>query len=180
VIGKMVQTLKQIAPRVSRVGMIYNPDNPVGVIYFRSFKAAAGRLAIEPIDLPIHGVADIELAVASLAEHADGGLIAAPDVTVITLARQVTSLAARHGVPAIYSMSLFTSQGGLASYGVDILDLIRRQASYVHRILRGEKPSDLPIQQPTSYQLMINLKTANALGLTVPEALLATADEVVQ
>jgi putative tryptophan/tyrosine transport system substrate-binding protein len=77
-------------------------------------------------------------------------------------------------------MSLFTSQGGLASYGVDILDLIRRQASYVHRILRGEKPSDLPIQQPTSYQLMINLKTANALGLTVPEALLATADEVVQ
>jgi putative ABC transport system substrate-binding protein len=180
VIGKMVETLRQIAPGVSRVGMIYNPDNPVGAIYWRSFNTVAAQLAIEPLDYPVHGVAEIERAIASLAEHPNGGLIAAPDVTLIGLAAQVTSLAARYRVPTMYSTSLFTSQGGLASYGADINDMVRRQAAYVHRILRGEKPSDLPIQQPTSYQLVINLKTANALGLTIPETLLATADEVIQ
>jgi putative tryptophan/tyrosine transport system substrate-binding protein len=180
VIGKMVETLKRMAPGISRIGMIYNPDNPVGAVYLRAFNAVAARLALEPIDLPVHGVAEIDRAIASLAEHPNGGFIAPPDVTVITLATQVTSLAARHGVPAIYSASLYVMRGGLASYGADIVDVFRRAATYVDRILRGERPGDLPIQQPTNYQLVINLKTAKALGLTIPEPMLATADELIQ
>lgn len=180
VIGKMVETLRQIAPRVSRVGMIYNPDNPVSAVYRRALDAVATQLDAQPLELPIHSLRDIEHAVASLAEHPDGGFIAPPDVTVISLAKGVTALAAQYRVPAIYSASLYVKQGGLASYGSDILEVFRRQASYVDRILRGEKASNLPIQQPTSYELVINLKTAKALGLPIPETLLATADEVIQ
>ncbi len=180
VIGKMLETLKLIAPSVSRVGLIYNPDNPIGAIYVRTFKTVAAQLAIEPIDDPVHNVAEIELAIARLAEHPNSGLVAAPDVTIMALAKQVTSLAAQYRVPAFYHLSMFTAEGGLASYGSDLTELVRRQAAYVHRILRGEKPSDLPIQQPTGYQLIINLKTAKALGLTIPETLLATADDVIQ
>jgi ABC-type uncharacterized transport system substrate-binding protein len=179
-VGKMVETLKLIAPNVSRVGMIYNPDNPVTVIYVRTFKNVAAQLAMEPVDIPVHSVEEIEHAIAGLATPPNGGLIAAPDVTLIGRAAQVTELAARYRIPALYHLALFTEQGGLASYGADIADMVRRQAFYVHRVLQGEKPSDLPIQQPTSYQLVINLKAAKALGLTVPERLLATADEVIQ
>jgi putative tryptophan/tyrosine transport system substrate-binding protein len=180
VIGKMVDTLRQLAPGVSRVGMIYNPDNPVGAVYGRAFDAVTAQLGLQPIVFRVHGVADIEVAIANLAEHPNGGLVVPPDVTVIALATQVTSLASRYRVPAIYSASFYVRPGGVASYGPDLADIVRRQASYVDRILRGEKASDLPIQQPTSYQLVINLKTAKALGLTIPETPLATADEVVQ
>jgi putative tryptophan/tyrosine transport system substrate-binding protein len=180
VIGKMVETLRQLAPGVSRVGMIYNPDNPVGAVYWRAFDAVATRLGLQPVDFRIHGVADIERAIAVLAEHPNGGLLGAPDVTIQKLAKQVISAATRYRIPAIYTASFFVKEGGLASYGSDIVEVFRRQASYVDRILRGEKASDLPIQQPTSYQLAINLKTAKVLGLTIPETLLATADEVIQ
>jgi putative tryptophan/tyrosine transport system substrate-binding protein len=175
----MVETLKQMAPGISRVGIIYNPDNPVGAIYLNSFKADAAQLAVQPIDLPVHGPAEIERAIARLAEQPNGGFITPPDLT-ITLATEITTLAARYRVPAIYSGSPFyVRRGGLASYGPDIVEVYRRQASYVDRVLRGEKPSDLPIQQPTNYQLAINLKTAKALGLTIPDTLLATVDEVI-
>jgi putative tryptophan/tyrosine transport system substrate-binding protein len=180
VIGKMVEMLRQLAPGVSRVGTIYNPDNPVGAVYRRALDAVAAQLGLQSIDLPIHGVADIERALVNLAEHPNGGFISPPDVTVITLATRTAALAAQYRVPAIYSASFIVKQGGLASYGADIVDAFRGLASYVDRILRGEKASDLPIQQPTSYQLVINLKTAKSLGLTIPETLLATADEVIQ
>jgi putative ABC transport system substrate-binding protein len=181
VIGKMVEALKQMAPGISRVGIIYNPDNPVGAVYLNSFKAVAAQLAVQPIDLPVHGPAEIERAIGSLAEQPNGGFITPPDLTVAALATEITTLAARHSVPAIYSGSPFyVRRGGLASYGPDIVDVYRRLAAYVDRVLRGEKPRDLPIQQPTNYQLAINLKTAKALGLTVPPTLLATADEVIE
>jgi putative tryptophan/tyrosine transport system substrate-binding protein len=180
VIGKMVETLRQLAPGVSRVGMIYNSDNPVGAVYGRAFNAVATQLGLQPIVFSVHGIADIERALANLAEHPNGGLIVPPDVTVIALAAQVASLATRYRLPAIYSQSLYAAHGGLALYGPDLAVIIRRQASYVDRILRGEKAGDLPIQQPTSYQLVINLNTAKSLGLNIPEALLATADEVIQ
>jgi putative ABC transport system substrate-binding protein len=180
VIGKMVEALKQMAPGISRVGIIYNPDNPIGAVYLNSFKAVAPQLAVQPIDLPVHGPAEIERAIGSLAEQPNGGFITPPDLTVAALATEITTLAARHSVPAIYSGSpSFIRRGGLASYGPDIVDVYRRQASYVDRVLRGEKPGDLPIQQPTNYLLGINLKTAKALGLTIPSMLLATADEVI-
>jgi putative ABC transport system substrate-binding protein len=115
-----------------------------------------------------------------LADLSNVGFITPPDATLLALPTQVTAIAALHSVPAIYSHTLYVTAGGLASYGTDIVDLSRRLASYVDRVLRGEKPSDLPIQQPTNYQLVINLKTAKALGLTIPETLLATADEVIQ
>jgi putative tryptophan/tyrosine transport system substrate-binding protein len=180
VIGKMVDTLRQLAPRVSRVGIIYNPDNPVGAVYSREFDSVARRLGLQPVDFPIHGVPDIERVIADLAGRPNGGLMPAPDLTINSLANEVTALAARYRVPAIYWSSFFVKRGGLASYGSDPLESYRLQASYVDRILRGEKAGDLPIQQPTSYQLVINLNTAKALGLTIPEALLATADEVIQ
>jgi putative ABC transport system substrate-binding protein len=180
VVGKMLETLKRIAPGISRVGMIHNPDNPAGADYWRSFNAFATKLAIEPIDLPVHGLAETERAIGSLAEQSNGGLLVPGDVTMLTLATEVTALAARYNIPAVYSASLYVTRGGLVSYGADLVDQFRRQAFYVDRILRGEKPGDLPIQQPNSYQLFVNLKTATAIGLTIPETLLATADEVIQ
>ena len=180
IIGKMVETLRRIAPGISRVGMIYNPENPIRTVYLRSFTAVAAQLAVRPIDLPVHGVAEIERAIGSLAEHSNGGFIAPPDVTISGLATQITSLAARHGVPGIYSFSSFVMRGGLVSYGADLIDVFRRAASYVDRVLRGDKPGDLPIQQPTIYELVINLKTARMLGLEVPPTLLARADEVIE
>jgi putative ABC transport system substrate-binding protein len=125
-------------------------------------------------------VQDIKRAVVNLSEHSNGGFIAPPDATVIALAAQVTSLAAQYRVPAIYFDSVFATGGGLISYGPDRLDQYRRAAGYVDRILKGEKPADLPVQAPTKYEMTINLKTAKALGLTIPETLLATADEVIQ
>jgi putative tryptophan/tyrosine transport system substrate-binding protein len=178
--GKMLEILKQLAPGVSRVGMMYNPDNPVGAAYFRSFEMIAGQLTVQPINLPIHDIADVERAIASLADQPNGGVLFPPDLTITSLRTQVSALLARHRVPAIFTFSVFTAAGGLVSYGPDILVMFRQSASYVDRILRGEKPGDLPFQQPTIYRLVINLRTAKALGLTVPDTLLVAADEVIE
>jgi putative tryptophan/tyrosine transport system substrate-binding protein len=178
--GKMLEILKRLAPGVSRVGMMYNPDNPVGTAYFRSFEMIAGQLAVQPINLPIHDIADVERAIASLADQPNSGILCPPDLTITSLRTQVSALLARHRVPAIFTFSVFTAAGGLVSYGPDIVVIYRQSASYVDRILRGEKPGDLPFQQPTIYRLVINLKTAKSLGLTVPDTLLVAADEVIE
>jgi putative tryptophan/tyrosine transport system substrate-binding protein len=180
VIGKMLEILKRMAPGISRAGIIYNPDNPVGAIYSRTFEAMAKQLAVQPIDFPIHGIADIEHVIGSLAEQPNGGFLVPPDLTMGTLRAEVTALAARHGVPAIYSNRSYVVAGGLASYGSEQGDLYPRAASDVDRILRGEKPADLPIQQPTRYRLDINLKAAKALGLEIPPSVLVMADEVIE
>jgi putative ABC transport system substrate-binding protein len=129
---------------------------------------------------PIHTIADIERAIEALAEQPNGGVLFAPDVTIFALRDQVTAIVARHGVPAIYTDRLFVTSGGLVSYDADRTDIFRRTASYIDRILRGEKPGDLPFQQPTKYQLTINLKTAKALSIDVPAMLLARADELIE
>ena len=178
--GKMLEILKLMAPGISRVGMIYNPDNPVGVTYLRWFEASAGQLGIQPINLPIQDAADIERAIAGMAEQPNGGILSPPDLTAIIHRTQVVTLVARHRVPAIYTNPLFSEAGGLVAYGADTLPMFRQAAGYVDRILRGEKPGELPFQQPTTYRLVINLKAANALGLTVPPSLLARADEVIE
>ena len=180
VIGKMLEILKRMAPGISRAGIIYNPDNPVGAAFSRTFEAAAKQLAVQPIDLPVHGIADIERAIGSLAEQPNSGFLVPPDLTVGTLRGQVTALAARDRVPAIYSSGTFMASGGLASYGSEVGDMFPRLASYVDRVLRGEKPADLPIQQPTKYRLDINLKAARALGLEIPPSVLVMADEVIE
>jgi len=179
-LGKSLEILKQIAPAIVRVALIYNPDNPNSVHYRRISEAASAPLAIEPIDLPIHGLADVDRAVASLAERGNSGIFFLPDLTINALRDDVVALVARRRVPAIYSESFFVKIGGLAFYGADRVEGFRRAAGYVDRILRGEKPGDLLFQQPTKYELMINGTAAKALGLELSPALLALADEVIE
>jgi putative ABC transport system substrate-binding protein len=180
VIGKMLQTLKEIAPNVAHVSMIYNPDNPLAALYTRAFESAAGPVGIEPITAHIHNLGDIERAVAAAAAQPNGGIFVPLDVTMITFMHETIATTARHRLPAIYSERVFVTSGGLACYGVDRFEGYRRAASYVDRILRGEKVGDLPFQLPTKYELVINLKTAKALGLTIPPNILFTADEVIE
>ena len=180
VFGKMLEILKRLAPDVSRTGMMYNPDNPVGAAYFRSFETIARQARVQPIDLPVRDLAEAERAIASLANPPNGGVLVPPDLTIVSLRTQVTPLLARHRVPAIFTSSAYVAAGGLVSYGPNIIGMFRQSASYVDRILRGEKPGDLPFQQPTRYHFGLNLKTAKTLGLTVPHALLVAADEVIE
>jgi putative ABC transport system substrate-binding protein len=178
--GKWLGTLKQIAPATSRIAMIYNPDNPNTALYVRLFETFAQQLSIQHIVAPIHGIADIDRAIQSLAEQPNGAIFFAPDLTIIQLRDQITAIAARRRVPAMYVDRVLVTSGGLMSYDADRIDIFRRAASYVDRVLRGEKPGDLPFQQPTKYQLVINLKTAKALGLEIPTTVLALADEVIE
>jgi putative ABC transport system substrate-binding protein len=180
VIGKMLQTLKEIAPNVAHVSMIYNPDSPAGALFVRSLESAAGPLGVKPIIAHIHNLGDIERAVAAAAAQPDGGMFVPLDVTMNAFMEQTIATIARHRLPAVYSERVFVTSGGLVSYGTDRVEQYRRAASYVDRILRGEKAGDLPFQQPTKYELVINLKTAKTLGLTIPPPLLFTADEVIE
>jgi putative ABC transport system substrate-binding protein len=180
VIGKTLERLKGIAPNVSRVALIYNPDIPSTVLYERSFKGAAPLLAVEPIVAHIHGMADIEQAIQTMARTQNGGIIFPPDITLTALREQIAATVARSRVPAIYSDTLFTTSGGLAAYSADRVDNFRKAASYVDRILRGEKAGDLPVQEPTKYEFVINLKTAKALGLEISPTSLALADKVIE
>jgi putative tryptophan/tyrosine transport system substrate-binding protein len=178
--GKMLEILRMMAPGISRVGMMYNPDNPVGATYQRWFEPNARQFGLQPINLPIHDAASIERAIAGMAEQPNGSILSPPDLTTNIHRTEVVTLMAQYRVPAIYTNPLLSEAGGLVTYGSDALDLFRQAAGYIDRILRGEKPGDLPFQQPTTYRLLINLKTAKALGLTVPATLLAQADEVIE
>ena len=180
--GKRLQLLTEIAPGIKRVAIMFSPDTaPYVRSYFQpSFEAAARLLQVEPIIAPVHSDAEIEMVITSLAREPGGGLITVPDNFVNSHRQTVISLAARNKIPAIYQISVFVRDGGLLSYGADDVDAYRRAATVVERILRGEKPSDLPVQLPVKFEMAVNLKTAKALGLTIPETLLATADEVIQ
>jgi putative ABC transport system substrate-binding protein len=181
VVGKMLQTLKEIAPNVTHVSLIHNPDNAsAAASWARPFESAAGPLGVEPIIAHIHNLGDIERAVAAAAAQPNGGMFVPLDVTINAFMEQAIATIARHRLPAIYSERVFVTSGGLVFYGTDRIEQYRRAASYVDRILRGEKAGDLPIQQPTKYDLVINLKTAKTLGVTIPPTLLFTADEVIE
>ena len=180
VIGKQLQTLKEIAPHLVRISTIYNPDNPAGASMARVFEDEARSLGVETAIVHIHGLSDIERAVADAAKDAGGGIYVPLDVTIDGLVEQTVATMARHGLPAIYPERFYVTCGGLVSYGTNRADLYRGAATYVDRILRGEKVGDLPYQQPTKYELVINRKSANALGLTVPPAILVAADEVIE
>jgi putative tryptophan/tyrosine transport system substrate-binding protein len=159
---------------------MFNPDtNPVSN-FLPSFETAARSLNIMPITAPVHSDTEIETAINALGREPGGGLFVAAGVFNVAHRAPIILAAARNNVPAVYAISYFARDGGLLSYGPDQVDNFRRAASYVARILRGEKPGDLPVQLPTKYEMVVNLKTAKALGLTIPETLLATADEVIQ
>jgi putative tryptophan/tyrosine transport system substrate-binding protein len=179
--GKWLELLKQIAPRVTRVAFLFNPATaPYAEYFLNPFKAAATSFAVEAIAAPAHDTSEIESVIAAQARAPNGGLIAMPDSFLNAHRAEVISLAARHRLPAVYPYRFFPELGGLLSYGNDIPDNYRRAATYVDRILKGEKPSELPVQAPIKFELVINLQTAKALGLDVPLLLQQRADEVIE
>ena len=179
--AKWLELLKEIAPHVTRVAAMRNPASaPTGAQFIRSAEAAASKLVLKTVEAQVHEPAEIEAVITELGREPGGGLIILPDAFLSLHQRLVIDLAARHRVPAIYPFRYFAGGGGLVSYGPDVADQFRRAAGYVDRIFRGEKPADLPVQQPTKFELVINIKTAKALGLTIPNMLLVAADEVIE
>jgi putative ABC transport system substrate-binding protein len=179
--AKWVELLKEIAPRVNWIAMLFNPATATYADYFlKPFKAAAASFAVAAIAAPAHDTSELESVIAAQAREPNGGLIVMPDSFTDAHRVEITSLVARYGLPAIYAYRFFTERGGLLSYGADLRDNFRRAADYVDRVLKGEKPADLPVQAPTKFELTINLKTAKVLGLTVPPSLLGLADEVIE
>jgi putative tryptophan/tyrosine transport system substrate-binding protein len=180
-LGKWLEMLKEMVPSIDRASLIFNPDTaPYYSVYLRDFKALPKTLAVELLATPVHNEAEIEGAIGALARNPGAGLISAGDPFTVAHRALIIHLAERHRMPAIYQFRQFAAEGGLMSYGPDTHDIFRRSASYVDRILKGEKPADLPAQAPTKFELVINLKTAKALGLTVPSTLLARADELIE
>lgn len=180
VIGKMFELLKEIAPKITRVALMFNPDNPATAFHSRSFAAVAATLKIQPLSYSVRRPAEIERAIEAFAREPQGGMLFPSDLTILAQRKFVTGLLARHRLPAVFSDRVIVTDGGLISYAADRTEMFRQAASYVDRILRGEKVGDLPVQQPTRYKLVINLKIAAALGLEVPPSLLVRADEVVE
>ena len=179
--GKWLELLKELAPSISRVAVMFNPDTaPHAEYYVRPFEVAAASLAVKPSTAPVRSATDIEQAIFDLGRATASGLIVLPDTFTTVHRGAIISAAASSNVPAIYPFRYMAGDGGLISYGVDLIDLYRRAAPYVDRILKGGKPADLPVQQPTKFEFAINLKTAKSLGLDVPPSLLARADEVIE
>jgi putative ABC transport system substrate-binding protein len=180
--GKYLELLTEIAPGVKRVAIMFNPDtiSSRGSYYLPVFEATARSLNVAPIVAPVYSDAEIETVIASLGREPGGGLVVSTDSFMVVHRAPTILLAARNNVPAVYWNDAFTRNGGLLSYAPDLRDNFRRSASYVDRILRGTKPADLPVQLPVKFQMVVNLKTAKALGLTVPQSILLRADEVIE
>jgi putative tryptophan/tyrosine transport system substrate-binding protein len=178
--GKWLEVLKEIAPRVTRAAVLRDPAITAGIGYLAAIHALAPSIGVQVIPVDVRTTSDIERAVATFARTPMGGLIVTADPAAIVHREAIITLAARHRLPAIYPYRFFVTSGGLISYGLDNIEQYRLAAGYVDRILKGEKPADLPVQAPTKYELVINLKTAKALAIEVPPTLLARADEVIE
>jgi putative ABC transport system substrate-binding protein len=181
--GKWIEMLKDIVPRATRAALMFNPETaPYFKFYLEPFEAAARLLGLEPIAAPARTASDIQRVIASLAERPGAGLAVMPDVALSTQQNRdlIISLAARHRLLTIYPYRYWVSDGGLVSYGIDQVDLYRRVPAYIDRILKGAKPAELPVQLPTRFEMAVNLKTAKALGLTVPPSILTRADQVIE
>jgi putative ABC transport system substrate-binding protein len=178
--GKWLELLSEIAPGLKRAAIMFNPDTATAPAFMPSLETAARSLKIIPIIAPVHGEGEIETAIIALGREPGGGLVVMPDLFTIAHRTPIILAAAQANVPAVYWYSDFARDGGLVSYGVDAIDIFRRAASYVDRILRGTKSGDLPVQFPTKFEMAVNLKTARALGLTVPQSILLRADEVIE
>jgi putative ABC transport system substrate-binding protein len=178
--AKWIELLKQIAPSITRVAVLRDAAITSGIGQFAVIQSVAPSLGVDVTAINVHDAAEIERAVTAFARSSNGGLILTASALAAVHRELITSLAAKHKLPAIYYRRYFVTSGGLASYGPDVPDHFRRAAGYVDRILKGEKPADLPVQAPTKYETVINLKTAKALGITVPQTLLARADEVIE
>jgi len=177
--GKWLELLSEIVPGLKRAAIMFNPDTAVSS-FMPSFETAARSLKVVPIIAPVHSDPEIETAIIALGREPGGGLVVMPELFVFAHRAPIILAAARNNVPAVYSFPFFARDGGLLSYGPDVGDDFRRAATYVDRILRGAKPGDLPVQFPTKFEMAVNLKTAKALGLTVPQSILLRADEVIE
>jgi putative ABC transport system substrate-binding protein len=178
--GKWLELLSEIAPGLKRAAIMFNPDTAPVSVYMPSVETAARSLKVAPIIALVHDDAEIETSIIALGREPRGGLVVMPDVFTLVHRAPIISAAARNNIPAVYWQSDFVRDGGLLSYGVDLVDIYRRAASYVDRILRGAKPGDLPVQFPVKYEMAVNLKTAKALGLVVPPSIMLRADEVIE
>ena len=178
--GKWLELLKQIAPAVTRVAVIRDPEIASGAGQFGAIRAVAPSFAVELRPIGLRDSTEMERAITAFARPTNGGLIVTPSALTLVLRATIIAVAARHKLPAIYPSRHFVAAGGLICYGPDLVEQYRQAATYIDRILKGEKPADLPVQAPTKYELAINLKTAKALGLEVPQSLLARADEVIE
>jgi len=178
--GKWLELLSEIAPGRNRVALIFNPDTSTASAYMPSLETVARSLKVVPIIAHVHSDAEIETAIVALGREPRGGLVVMPDAFTDVHREAIILAAARNNVPTVYHLSTFVRDGGLLSYGTDRVDSFRRAATYVDRILRGAKPAELPVQFPTKFEMVVNLKTARALGLNVPTSLLARADEVIE
>jgi ABC-type uncharacterized transport system substrate-binding protein len=176
--GKWLQRLKDIAPAVENVGFVFNPETSAHTEFVRAAEKASGALDVKIVPLAVHKVEEVDSAITGFASVTNGGMIVSPHP--ITRGKLIIDLASRYRLPTIYPFDFHVRDGGLVSYGVDQVNQFRSAATYVDRILKGEKPADLPVQEPVKYELVINLKTANALGLNVPPTLLAIADRVIE
>jgi putative ABC transport system substrate-binding protein len=179
-IGKLLEMLKEIAPHITRFALVFSPNNPNAADYVKSLEAAALALAVKASPVPVRNAAEIEQAVDAVAREPNGGLVIPPNYITSVHRELIFSLSTRYRLPSIYPERNYATGGGLMAYGPDRDDLYRRAASYVDRILKGENPGELPVQQPTKFELVVNLKTAKALGLTIPESFLLRADEVIE
>jgi ABC-type uncharacterized transport system substrate-binding protein len=178
---KWLEALKQTAPRVTRVALVFNPQSaPYANLFLRPVEAAAPSFSVTPIAAAVRDTADVDRVFDALVHEPNGGLMVLPDISMTNYREAIVALAARHRVPAIYPFRFFATSGGLMSYGTDVVEIFRRAAGYVDRILKGTSPGELPIQAPNKYELVINLKTAKALGLELPPTLVARADEVIE
>jgi putative ABC transport system substrate-binding protein len=178
--GKWLELLSEIAPGLKRAAIMFNPDFPAASPYMPSFETAARSLKLVLIPAPVRSDAEIETAIIALGREPGGGLVVIPDRLMLAHRASIISVAARNNVPAVYSVSYAVREGGLLSYGPDFADTFRGAATYVDRILRGEKPGDLPVQFPTKFEMVVNRKTATALGLAVPPSIMLRADEVIE
>jgi putative ABC transport system substrate-binding protein len=178
--SKWVELLKEIAPGVARVAIVRDPAISAGIGLFGAIQSAAASSSLEVVPMDVRNSTQIESALAAFARVPNGGMVVTASASALSRRDPLVALAAQHKLPAVYFTRDFVAAGGLAAYAPDNLDQYRRAAGYVDRILKGEKPADLPVQAPAKYQLVINLKTAKALGLTVPQSLLSTADEVIE
>ena len=178
--GKWLELLSEIAPGLKRAAIMFNPDFPPASVYIPTFETAARSLKVVPISAPVHSDVEIETAIIALGREPGGGLVVLADPFITVHHVPIILAAARNNVPAVYGQATFARDGGLFSYGTDRVELVRRGTTYVDRILRGEKPGDLPVQFPVKYEMAVNLRTAKALGLTVPPSILLRADEVIE
>jgi putative ABC transport system substrate-binding protein len=177
--SKWLELLKRVAPNIKRVAYLFNP-NTAPLFYARAVETAAPLLSLNPFAAEVHNAAEMKGVIEQVARESGSGLIVLPDLFTATNRGSIIALAAQHRLPAVYPFRYFVAGGGLMSYGIEMLETYRQAASYVDRILKGERPSDLPVQQPTKFEFVINLKTAMALGLEIPPTLLARADEVIE